>query len=74
MLAYKVVETSTVTDESLRLTREEAGELAGEIDALVQDWGRRTRGEAVAGRRTYQLFLALQPQPDAVDEGPDGGS
>ena len=64
----------TVTDESLRLTREEAAELAGEIDALIQGWGRRTRGEPREGRRTYQLFLALQPHPDAAGEGPGGGS
>jgi DNA-binding transcriptional ArsR family regulator len=67
----------TVTDESLRLTREEAGELAGEIDALIQAWGRRTRGEDREGRRTYQLFLALQPQPDAAEpagESPDDES
>ena len=72
----------TVTDESLRLTREEAAELAGEIDALIQGWGRRTRGEPREGRRTYQLFLALQPHPDAaaspgaagVARGGSGGS
>jgi predicted ArsR family transcriptional regulator len=70
----------TVTEEALRLTREQAGELAGEIDALIEDWGRRTRGrareaqEAQEDRRTYQLFLALQPQPDAAGETPDDES
>ena len=55
----------TVTDQSLRLTKAEAGELAAELDQVLQTWAARTRGRSDE-RRTYQLFLALQPHPDSV--------
>ena len=60
----------SVTDESLRLTKEEAAELAADLDELLQRWGARTRGRDDQ-RRTYQLFMALQPHPDVVAEGRD---
>lgn len=55
----------SVTDESLRLTKEEAAELASDLDELLQRWGARTRGRDDE-RSTYQLFLALQPHPEVV--------
>ncbi len=63
----------SVTDESLRLTKDEAAELADDLDQLLQRWGARTRGRDDE-RRTYQLFLALQPYPEAesgVEPGTD---
>jgi len=53
----------TVNDSAIRLTLEEAQELAADIDRLVSTWRRRTRGSD-ADRRTYLLFAALQPHPD----------
>ena len=53
----------TVSDYALKLTRDEAKELAGEIDALVRGWAERTRGRDEA-RRTYLLFQVLTPYPD----------
>ena len=63
----------SVTDESLRLTREEAAELAGELEELLQRWGARTRGRDDE-RRTYQLFMALQPYPEVGTEPRDDES
>ena len=60
-----------VTDESLKLTKDEAVELAGELDELIQRWGARTRARGREGardggdaRRTYQLFQVIQPYPE----------
>jgi predicted ArsR family transcriptional regulator len=63
----------TVNDQSLRLTKQEAGELAADLDELVQAWSARTRGRSDE-RRTYQLFLALQPHPDSVADRRDESS
>ncbi len=54
----------SVTDESLKLTRDEAVELAGELDELLVRWGDRTRGRDPE-RRTYQVFQVIQPHPEA---------
>ncbi|MCW2845014.1 MAG: ArsR family transcriptional regulator [Nocardioides sp.] len=62
-----------VSDHSLRLTKQEAGELAAELDELISAWGARTRGRSDE-RRTYQLFLALQPHPDSVADRRDDES
>jgi DNA-binding transcriptional ArsR family regulator len=53
----------TVNENALRLTREEAEQLAGELDALVMTWVERTRGRDPE-RRTYLLFQVLQPYPE----------
>ncbi len=53
----------TVNDSAIRLTLEEAQELAADIDRLVSTWRRRTR-DSEADRRTYLLLTALQPHPD----------
>ncbi|WP_110180711.1 hypothetical protein [Nocardioides solisilvae] len=60
----------SVTEQSLRLTEEEARELTGEMGALLQQWVRRTRGRD-ASRRTYVLFSMLQPHP-GTPGAPDG--
>jgi len=75
-----------VTDESLKLTKDEAVELARELDELIQRWGARTRargrdgaGDGARGgaggggddRRTYQLFQVIQPYPEERGAGAD---
>jgi DNA-binding transcriptional ArsR family regulator len=53
----------SITDQTLRLTQDEARELGLELNAVLQQWMRRTRGRDPA-RRTYQFFSILQPHPD----------
>ena len=55
----------TISDHALKLTRDEAKELAGEVDHLVRSWAERTRGRDDE-RRTYLLFQVLTPYPDDV--------
>ena len=54
----------TVNETALRLTRDEAEQLAQELDELVDRWTRRTRGRDPE-RRTYLWFSILQPHPEA---------
>jgi DNA-binding transcriptional ArsR family regulator len=53
----------SVTEQSLRLTKDEAQDLAAELDAVLTRWEKRTRGRD-GSRRTYLLFSMLQPYPD----------
>ena len=53
----------TVTETALRLTKDEAAELAAELDAVVAGWADRTRGRE-PDRRTYHWFSILQPHPE----------
>lgn len=55
----------SVTEQSLRLTKDEAQELAAELDAVLTRWEQRTRGRDES-RRTYLMFSMLQPYPDPV--------
>jgi DNA-binding transcriptional ArsR family regulator len=55
----------TVNESAIRLTQEEAGQLAEELDAVISDWMKRTRGRD-AGRRTYLWFSVLQPYPETL--------
>jgi DNA-binding transcriptional ArsR family regulator len=52
----------TVNENAVRLTKDEAIELAGELDEVVTRWTEKTRGRD-DGRRTYLLFSVLQPYP-----------
>lgn len=58
----------SVTDQPVRLTRDEAKELAAELDEVLQRWSARTRGRD-GSRRTYLLFQVLMPYPE--DARPD---
>jgi predicted ArsR family transcriptional regulator len=60
----------TVRENAVRLTRDEAVELAGEIDEVLARWVERTRGRDDE-RRTYLLFSVLMPYPEtpAQEEG-----
>ena len=53
----------SITDQTMRLTADEARELAGEINGLLERWTARTRGRD-PGRRTYSALLLVQPLPD----------
>jgi DNA-binding transcriptional ArsR family regulator len=58
---------------ALRLTRDEAKELADELAQVVDRWHERTRGRD-AGRKTYMLMQVLQLYPDlapGAEEAPD---
>jgi DNA-binding transcriptional ArsR family regulator len=57
----------SVTDESIKLTKDEAVELAAELDDLLVRWGARTRGRK-GSRRTYQVFQVIQPYPEAGED------
>jgi predicted ArsR family transcriptional regulator len=55
----------TVIEEAVRLTKDEAQELAADVDEVLARWVERTRGREEAGeeRRTYLLYSVLQPHP-----------
>ena len=55
----------SISDHTLRLTRDEARELAAAIDEVVGQWQRRTRGRD-PDRRTYLLMSILQLHPGAA--------
>ena len=50
----------SVTSQALKLTKEEARELTGELEDVVLRWADRTRGRDEA-RRTYLLLTMLLP-------------
>lgn len=52
------------SDHALKLTDEEAHQLRGEIDDLIDTWADRTRGRNPE-RRTYLVFQLVQPYPEA---------
>ena len=60
----------TVNESAIRLTQEEAGQLAGELDAVVASWIKRTRGRD-PDRRTYLWFSVLQPYPETLAQEED---
>ncbi|WP_345521970.1 helix-turn-helix domain-containing protein [Nocardioides conyzicola] len=55
----------TVNESAVRLTQEEAGQLAEELDAVIAAWTKRTRGRDPE-RRTYLWFSVLQPYPESI--------
>lgn len=59
----------SVIENAVRLTREEAAEMAEELDEVVTRWIEKTRGRDPE-RSTYLLFTVLQPYP-GTPEGQD---
>jgi DNA-binding transcriptional ArsR family regulator len=55
----------TVNESAIKLTQEEAGQLAEELDAVIATWTERTRGRDPE-RRTYLWFSVLQPYPETL--------
>ncbi|MFC7493169.1 MULTISPECIES: helix-turn-helix domain-containing protein [unclassified Nocardioides] len=53
----------TINEVAVRLTRDEAVQLAQELDQVVASWSERNRGRTDE-RRTYLWFSVLQPHPD----------
>jgi len=60
----------SITEQTLRLTKDEAREMSGELNDVLQGWMRRTRGRDPS-RRTYLILSMLQPHPQS-DPGDDG--
>ncbi|MDF1605067.1 helix-turn-helix domain-containing protein [Nocardioides sp. YIM 152315] len=52
----------SLTDSSLRLSKDEADELLEELGAVVQRWRARTQGTG-DGRVTYSVYQLIQPYP-----------
>jgi len=55
----------TINENAIRLTQEEAGQLAEDLDEVIASWIKRTRGRDPE-RRTYLWFAVLQPYPEPV--------
>ena len=60
----------TINEHALKLTQEEAGQLAQDLDEVAADWLARTRGRD-PGRRTYLYFSVLQPYPEDLQRDQD---
>jgi DNA-binding transcriptional ArsR family regulator len=54
---------SAITDQVMRLTKDEASDFMGEVDEVLQRWGDKTRGRA-RDRRTYVFYSMVQPYPE----------
>jgi predicted ArsR family transcriptional regulator len=54
-----------ITEQPLRLTKDEAKELADELDEVLDTWSRRKRDPAREDdRSTYLFFSIMQPHPE----------
>jgi DNA-binding transcriptional ArsR family regulator len=53
-----------VTEQAVRLTKEEAGQLTEALVDVVDEWRQRNQGGDDDGRRTYHVFQMVQPFPD----------
>ena len=60
----------TISNYTIRLTKDEARQLSSELDDVVQEWSARTRGRDPE-RRTYVLLSMLLPYPPTSDEASD---
>ncbi|HEX3932358.1 MAG TPA: winged helix-turn-helix domain-containing protein [Nocardioides sp.] len=58
---------SAIVDQAMRLSKDEAAEFMGEIDAVMKTWADKTRGRS-RDRKTYVFYAMLQPYPE---EGKD---
>jgi predicted ArsR family transcriptional regulator len=58
----------TVTEQAVRLTKDEASELTEQLTDLVDVWRKRNQGDAADGRETYHIFQIIQPLPDQPRE------
>ena len=57
-----------LSNNTVKLTRDEAERLQAELQDLLEGWVERTRGRDDAERRTYVLMQVLQPYPQVADE------
>jgi DNA-binding transcriptional ArsR family regulator len=54
---------SAITDQTMRLTKDEASEFMSEVDEVLATWRERTRGRS-RDRRTYVFYSILTPYPE----------
>src|SRR4051812_38763613 len=54
----------SVSEQAVRLTKQEARDLTEELAGLVDRWRQRTQAEADDERRTYHVLQIVQPFPD----------
>ncbi len=59
--------TRSLSDSSLRLTREEATELMEELGRLLMTWRERTQGSD-DDRSTYSIYQIIQPYPERPED------
>jgi predicted ArsR family transcriptional regulator len=59
---------SAIVDQNIRLSKEEATEFMGEIDAVLARWAKVKR-DRTSGRSTYVFYSMLQPYPDHPPRG-----
>ena len=57
-----------MTNQSVRLTRDEADQLRQQLATVVEGWADRTRGRDDVDRRTYVVMQVLLPYPRPVGE------
>jgi DNA-binding transcriptional ArsR family regulator len=58
---------TAIVDKKLRLTKDEAAELLGDLDKVLDTWLDKTRGRS-ADRRTYVFYSLIQPYPEDAHE------
>ena len=54
---------SSITDQAMRLSKDEASDFMEEIDAVLERWRDKTQGRS-RDRRTYVYYAMLQPYPE----------
>jgi DNA-binding transcriptional ArsR family regulator len=59
---------SSITDQAMRLSKDEASDFMVEVDAVLTKWREKTQGRS-RDRRTYVFYSMLQPYPE--DEPPE---
>lgn len=58
----------TITQATFLLTKDEAAELAADLNEVMHAWTERSRAGDPDGRRVYALLQILQPRPDELAE------
>ena len=54
----------TVTEQAVRLSKDEVHQLTEELTDVVEKWRQRTRDEKDDDRLTYLVFQVVQPYPE----------
>jgi predicted ArsR family transcriptional regulator len=54
---------TAIVDQTMKLSKDEAGEFMGEVDDVLARWAKKTRGRG-GGRRTYVFYSMIQPYPE----------
>jgi predicted ArsR family transcriptional regulator len=59
----------SITEQAVRLTKDEARQLIEELADVVEAWRKRTQGGSEDDRTTYHVLQIIQPFPDQHDAG-----